>query len=94
MSTYRSGDATMRAYAQERAQDADQILAAHRRDGAGCCVACGRPAPCNDLVQAAALREHYRGWLDGARVWVDGAHAAAQIRPYLSVRLGHGDPQR
>jgi hypothetical protein len=83
MAIFRSGDDAMRDYARSRVQDAEQALGAHRRDGVGCCVACGRPAPCDDMARAGQLREHYRAWLDGARSWVDDDHVAVQIRPYL-----------
>jgi hypothetical protein len=64
MATYQSGADTMRAYARGRVHDADQILARHQPDGAGCCTTCGRPIPCDDSAHAARLREHYRAWLD------------------------------
>jgi hypothetical protein len=88
MTAYWSGADEMRAYAWSRVQDAERALVAHRRDGAGCCVCCGRPAPCDVMLQARRLGEHYRGWLAGARTWVDADGAGARLRPYVLVGIG------
>ncbi len=66
MAHYQSGSDAMRAYADARVAAAKQVLAAHRGDATGCCVACGRPAPCPGRTAADQLRTHYQGWLDAA----------------------------
>jgi len=92
MTTYQSGDDEMRAYAWSRVQDTKLALDAHRRDGTGCCVSCGRPTPCDVQLQAGHLHEHYRAWLNGARSDDQGGHVSSRIRPYVwtvSDRAGH-----
>ena len=93
MTTYQSGADAMRAYAWSRVQDAEQALDAHRRDGTGCCVSCGRPTPCAAEREAGELHEHYRAWLNGARSDVQGGHLSARIRPYVLAVSGRAGQQ-
>lgn len=93
MTTYQSGADEMRAYAWSRVQDAEQALRAHRRDGTGCCVCCGRTTPCDVMLQASQLGEHYRVWLAGARLEAPSDHASTRIRPYVLAVSGRASHQ-
>jgi hypothetical protein len=67
MTAYRS-DEDMRAFAKEALAKAEDTLKGHRRDGVGCCVSCGREAPCDAAETARLTIDHYRGWLGNAAV--------------------------
>ena len=41
---------------------AEQALVTHRRDGTGFC---GSPTPCDAMLRASQLHEHYRARLNG-----------------------------
>ncbi len=47
---------------QQRATG-QQILAQHRPDQAGLCVACGRISPCEPRLRGQELVDRYSGWL-------------------------------
>jgi hypothetical protein len=84
MALYRS---QMVAYAQAQCDLARQLLAAHVPDGADCCTACGRPAPCPVRSDASQVHARYGPWLvtdpapavSGHRFPVSGR----LVRPYV-----------
>jgi hypothetical protein len=53
----------MAQYAREQVAAAQGVLQTHRTDGAGCCTACGRPAPCPARRDAEQRCHRYEGWL-------------------------------
>jgi hypothetical protein len=76
----------MAQYAREQVADARRVLDTHRTDGAGCCNACGRPAPCPARRDAEQRHRRYEGWLEPQPVFGAGHRfdrAGQLVRPYV-----------
>jgi hypothetical protein len=87
MALYRS---QMVAYARQQCAAAQQILATHVPEGAGCCAACGRATPCPARVEAQHLQTRYAPWLSADPEPAVSEHRFATpdllVRPYVRNR--------
>jgi hypothetical protein len=76
----------MTAYAHAQVAAALQTLNAHRTDATGCCVSCGRPAPCPDQAGAEQSYGRYESWLAPQPVF-GSEHRFTErgelVRPYV-----------
>lgn len=54
------------AYAQAQVDSAERVIADHQPDGIGCCTACGRVTPCDDVRTAMRQLFTYRTLADKA----------------------------
>jgi hypothetical protein len=76
----------MTAYARAQLDAAQLTLNTHRPDATGCCVACGREAPCPDRAGAEKSYAWYESWLAPQPVF-GGGHRFTErgelVRPYV-----------